>query len=145
VPASLSLPSASIPSEVTSEAVSPCRRDPARPLAVGQLTQDRRVGTHVHAVDRHHGDRAERALFAQGREKSFVRLPGACPRATTTDAELHDQGVLSGRLSAALVAQLRERGPTSNDAAQLRGGAAHRTGRGISCLYLAVHSQSVAG
>lgn len=106
----------SVTGKVASEAVSPRGRDPPRPLSVRELAQDRCIGAHVDTVNRHHCDFAECVLFTERFEESFIRLTGACPRATAADTELHYQTILAGGLAAAVVAQLRERGPASNDA-----------------------------
>jgi hypothetical protein len=80
------------------------------------LTENWCVRTHINAVNWHHGDFAERVLLAERIQESFVRLTGARPRAAATDTKLHDQTVPAGGLATAVVAQLRERGPSSNDA-----------------------------
>ncbi len=60
-----------------------------------------------------------RSGFLERIKQSFVRLTGASPRATASDAELNRKCVLLGRLSAALLAELCERGPASNDGLEL--------------------------
>ncbi len=115
----IELSRASILCKVSAQTGGPGGRDTAGPLAVRKLPQHRCVRTHVDTVDGHDRDFPKGSGFLERIKQGFVRLTGASPRATASDAELDRECVFLGRLPAALLAKLCERGPASNDGLEL--------------------------
>jgi len=110
---------ASVLCKISTQTGGPRRRDTPGPLAVGKLPQHRCVRTHVDTIDGHDRDFPKGSGFLERIKQGFVRLTGASPRATASNAELNRQGVFLGRLPTALLAKLCERGPASNDGLEL--------------------------